>query len=81
MVLVDAFDPGWRALVDGDEARILRANVAFMAVAAPPGVHRVEFRYRPPSVRLGLILSATGLVLASVASAASLAGGAARVRP
>jgi membrane protein YfhO len=81
VVLVDAFDPGWRALVDGAEARILRANVAFMAVAAPPGVHRVEFRYRPPSVRLGLILSATGLVLASVASAASLAGGAGRVRP
>jgi hypothetical protein len=78
VVLVDAFDPGWRALVDGDEARILRANVAFMAVEAPPGVHRVEFRYRPPSVRLGLILSATGLVFASVAS---LAGSARRVRP
>ena len=29
---------------------------------------RVEFRYRPPSVRLGLVLSATGLVLAFAAS-------------
>ena len=70
VVLVDAFDPGWRGWVDGTEETVQLANLAFEAVAAPAGTHRIELLYRPRPVILGLTLSATGL-LASVLLAAS----------
>jgi hypothetical protein len=67
VVLVDSFDPGWRAWVDGEPARVLRANVAFRAVAVAPGQHRVEMRYRPRGVLVGFGLSAmTALVTLAV---------------
>jgi hypothetical protein len=64
VVLVDSFDPGWRATVDGRRAEPLRANVAFTAVRVPAGAHRVELVYRPSSLLLGLVLSAVAAALA-----------------
>lgn len=63
VVLVDAYDPAWRATVDGSEAPVLRANTAFRAVAVPAGHHEVELRYRPRSVVFGLAVSAGTLLL------------------
>jgi hypothetical protein len=64
VVLVDTWDPGWRATVDGTEAPVLRANIAFRAVRVPPGRHRVELRYRPRAVALGFAATtATALIL------------------
>ena len=62
MVLVDAWDPGWRAWIDGRPTQVLRANGAFRAVALPAGRHVIEMRYRPWPVLAGLSLSAVGLV-------------------
>ncbi|HYN04853.1 MAG TPA: hypothetical protein VE359_20550, partial [Vicinamibacteria bacterium] len=42
VVLVDGHDPGWRVRVDGRPAPLLRANVAFRAVAVPAGRHLVD---------------------------------------
>jgi hypothetical protein len=61
LVLVDAYDPGWRATVDGARGEVVRANVAFRAVPVPAGRHTVEMVYRPPSVLLGLALSLAAL--------------------
>jgi hypothetical protein len=47
LVLNDLWHPWWYAEVDGVAAPILRANVLFRAVAVPPGLHRVTFRFRP----------------------------------
>ncbi len=69
VVLVDAYDPGWRARIDGAEAPVLRANEAFRAVALPAGQYDVEMTYRPPSVRLGLAISAAALGLGLLALA------------
>jgi hypothetical protein len=63
-VLVDAFDPGWKASVDGKDRPLLRANVAFRAVEVPSGQHAVEFLYRPRSVSAGLVISLTAFVAA-----------------
>ena len=57
LVLTDTFYPGWTATVDGVAAAILRADHAFRAVALAPGTHKVEFAYRPGSVRLGFAIS------------------------
>ncbi|MDD5382530.1 MAG: YfhO family protein, partial [Candidatus Margulisbacteria bacterium] len=51
------FYPGWKAYVDGREARIYRANYMFRAVPLPPGKHEVEFVYDPLSFKLGAIVS------------------------
>ena len=73
VVLADAWDPGWRAWVDGHPAPVLQANVAFRAVPLPAGAHRVELRYRPPAVLVGLTLSGlSALGLAAVVVAARL---------
>lgn len=71
LVLSDSYYPGWRAYVDGQEVRLLRANYAVRAVQLSPGVHRVRFAYEPLSVRLGLAVSIVGslaVVLSLVAS-------------
>ncbi|MFI5184123.1 MAG: YfhO family protein, partial [Vicinamibacteria bacterium] len=62
LVLVDAYDPGWRATVDGRPSEVLRANVAFRAVELPEGKHVVEFLYRPRSVVWGLAISGAAIV-------------------
>jgi hypothetical protein len=64
VVVVDTFDPGWRASVDGQPVALLRANVAFRAVAVPAGQHIVEMVYRPPLTEAGLVLG--GLTLLAI---------------
>jgi hypothetical protein len=65
VVLVDAFDPGWKASLDGRPVPVLRANLAFRAVRVPAGRHRLTMAYRPVGVWVGLgisLTSALGLV-------------------
>jgi len=52
---------GWTATIDGRDAPILAADYAFRAVEVPQGAHTVRFRYRPPGLIAGLLLSAAGL--------------------
>jgi hypothetical protein len=59
----ESFFGGWSALVNGASARILPANYAFRAVAVPPGRARIEFRYWPPGLTAGLVISTTSAVL------------------
>jgi uncharacterized membrane protein YfhO len=72
LVLADAWDPGWRATVDGVSEPVLRANVAFLGVAVPAGHHLVELVYRPAAVQGALALSVVGLL---ALAALGLAGG------
>jgi hypothetical protein len=69
VVLLDAWDPGWRASVDGRPAPVLRANVAFRAVPVPAGRHRVELAYRPAEVKAGVALSLLTLAAAALGAA------------
>jgi hypothetical protein len=72
LVVVDTYYPGWVAEVDGEPSELLRANLAFRAVALPEaGAHTVTLAYRPESVRTGLWASGAGAV---VALAVALAG-------
>lgn len=78
LVVSDAYYPDWDVTVDGQEAELLRANVAFRAVAVPEGDHRVEFRYEPQSVRYGLVISLVSRAVALGMIAASFMPGAGR---
>lgn len=67
LVLTDAYYPGWRALVDGRPADILRADLYFRAVYLPRGDHVVRFVYTPFSFRLGMAVSVvTGMFVVGV---------------
>ncbi len=63
LILSDTFYPGWRATIAGAPIEIQIANGAFRAVKFPAGDHTIEFRYEPVSVRLGLIISLTSLMI------------------
>jgi hypothetical protein len=65
LVLVEAFDPGWRASVDGHDVSMLRANVLFRGVRLAPGRHTVRFVYRPAAATLGAGSSGAGVLLAA----------------
>ncbi|HEY2797282.1 MAG TPA: YfhO family protein [Thermoanaerobaculia bacterium] len=56
--------PGWKAIVDGKDASLLRADYAFVAVALAPGAHAVRIVYEPASFRAGAALSVAGLLVA-----------------
>jgi Bacterial membrane protein YfhO len=60
----ESFFDGWTARVNGRAARILPADYAFRAVAVPAGRNRIEFRYWPPGLTAGLVISvAAGVVV------------------
>ncbi len=56
LVVVEAYDPNWRAEVDARRATLLRANGLFRAVRLASGEHRVRFAYRPWSLPVGALL-------------------------
>ena len=76
VVVLEGHSPDWRARVDGRPAPVLSANAVFMAVPVEKGAHRVVLDYRPPSVAIGLALSA----LAAAAALALLGWERARAR-
>jgi hypothetical protein len=67
VVLLDGYDPGWKATVDGRPSPVLRANMVFRAVRLGAGRHVVEFVYRPWSVTAGLAVSGLCLLLCGLA--------------
>jgi hypothetical protein len=76
VVVADAYDPGWKATVDGRPTSVRRANVGFQAVGVPPGRHVVEMVYRPRSVRWGAAVSAAAVLGLLLAFAVRSRGGA-----
>jgi hypothetical protein len=64
LYLAEKFAPGWRARLDGEPVRMMRAFVAFEALRVPAGTHRIDLAYRPPTIRIGALVStASGAVI------------------
>jgi hypothetical protein len=62
LVLAEGWDRGWRARLDGAEARLLRVNHAELGLVLPAGHHRVALRYRARGFEAGLLLFAAGVL-------------------
>ncbi len=60
VVLADQWAKGWRAVVDGSDAPIVRVNHALRGVVVPGGTHTIVFRYHPPGLLTGLWLALFG---------------------
>ena len=63
LVVVEAWDRGWKARLDGRAVEVLRANALFRAVPLPAGRHLVEMGYHPPGLAAGLLLTAFAVAL------------------
>ncbi|HEY6291681.1 MAG TPA: YfhO family protein [Terriglobia bacterium] len=57
VILLDRWDPGWQATVDGRAAPVLIADHMFRAVETGPGTHQIQFRYRQRGLAAGVAVS------------------------
>jgi uncharacterized membrane protein YfhO len=64
------FHPAWHATVDGQPARVIRAQHALIAVPLPAGARSIELVFSAPGFRRGEVITllALLLVLATVAA-------------
>ncbi|HEX4962732.1 MAG TPA: hypothetical protein VF173_17985 [Thermoanaerobaculia bacterium] len=60
------FDKGWRARLDGSPIALHPTAACQVGVELPPGEHRLELRYRDPSVPVGAAVSVTALLAAAI---------------
>ena len=63
LILTDNYYPGWRAFVDGVEAKIMKVDMTFKGVYLSAGTHEVHFKYSPPEFFIGALISVILLLL------------------
>lgn len=68
LYLDQTYFPGWEASVNGQSARLYRANVAFTALPVQAGDLIIELSYNPLSFRLGALLTVLGLLVTVLAA-------------
>jgi len=56
-------DQGFTASVDGQPTTIYPVNLGLSAIMVDKGDHKIEFRYFPPGLKQGLLLSLVGVAL------------------
>lgn len=66
LVLTDQFYPGWYAFEDGQRRDIQPVARLFRGMHIDAKGHQIEFRYRPPRIILGAIISSLTLALCIV---------------
>jgi len=60
-VVSNLYFPGWRAFINGREARVHRTDGFLQGVELPPGENEAAMIYQPASFRIGLWLRITAL--------------------
>jgi uncharacterized membrane protein YfhO len=63
VVVRNAWDPNWRATVDGRPEPVLAADGVVQGIAVPAGRHTIELRYHDPTIGWGMLAAALGLVV------------------
>lgn len=54
------YSSGWKAYIDGKEAKIYRANGMYMGIFANAGKHEIKLHYETPGLKMGAALSIAG---------------------
>lgn len=63
LVLGEKYYQGWYAFIDGKRAEIIPVNHVLRGLYLTPGSHKIEFRFDPPSFRIGKYLTLTSFAL------------------
>lgn len=66
LVMHEAFHPGWKAAIDGEDADVVRAEGDLRAVDVPAGHVIVRTKFESAALRLGAWISCAALALALV---------------
>ena len=54
------YSDGWSAKVDGQNAKIYKANGMYMGIFITAGEHKVELNYMTPGLKMGAVVSLAG---------------------
>lgn len=57
LVVQQAYYPGWKVAVDGDEGEIVKVNDVFLGVYLEPGEHQIEFSFNPVDFYVGAAIT------------------------
>lgn len=63
LLLAIPYSKGFTAYVDGEKTELVQANTMYMALNLEAGSHEIRLTYCTPYVRLGSLLSISGLIL------------------
>jgi hypothetical protein len=63
LYLSESAYPGWIARVDGQKSPLIDDELPILAVDLEPGIHIVQFLFRPVDVYIGLIITLGTIVL------------------
>jgi hypothetical protein len=61
--VLESWDPGWTASLDGEPVPVLLADTFALAVAVGPGEHQLELSYATPGARTGAVGSLLSVIL------------------
>jgi hypothetical protein len=61
--VLESYDPGWRATLNGRPAEVLPADGVFLGIATPRGDVDAVFRYHTPGAAAGQAVSLAGAAL------------------
>lgn len=68
LVFRDAWAPGWKCTVDGEDRDVVRVDHAYRAVELEPGDELVRTWYEPWSLRIGTSLTLLGWILTALSA-------------
>ena len=57
------YNDGWKATVDGNEAKLILSDFGFMGLLIEPGKHRIDLIYEIPFINASIFISISGLLI------------------
>ena len=64
--ITTSYTKGWKAYVDNKKVDTIRVNTAFIGIPIEKGTHEVRLEYEVPNLKLGIISTATGIIMLSI---------------
>ena len=66
LVISETWAPGWQATIDGQAASIERVSNTLLGIELAEGTHHVQVNFSPSAFTIGVIVTLSTLILASV---------------